>query len=163
MAELNTPLTDPVKPDLDSPTPSRELAGNHADDDAYAIDEYFEPAEQSPIDYGQVPITAAETLAQPTRIITRTFLLTADGTNTVPPLMVLPRDLNRVKLYVVCTTTAGFQIGSELADVYGSPVMAGNEGTFPLDLCGHTGALYVYSPTTDAAKPLLVKVWAVTS
>lgn len=163
MATLNTPLNDPIPPDLDNPAPHGPLAGDHTDDDGWALDEHFEPADQSPIDWGVKPTPTVTELPSPTRIVTRTFLVTPDGTNLPQPVMVLPRDLNRVKLYLICTALAGFQFGSEKSDVYGAPTMPDNAATTGLDLSGHTGALWVYTPTIDAAKPLTIRVWAVTS
>jgi len=158
---LMTGLNPPVPPELLDPVPLGPIVGDRTDDDGIALDEYFEAAPSGPIDWGEVVQQADPTLPQVTRIITRTFTLVGDGTTAPDPVLVLPPDPNRLRLVVICTTTFGWQFGSDKSDVYGAPLMAGNGSTTGYELTGHTGALWIY--TSSPTVSLGVKVWAVSS
>lgn len=151
--------TDPESINVMSPALRQ---GDTKDDDAAAIDQYFEAAEHTPIEYGKLIAPVPAEIAAATRIITKSYTLhSPDGGNTPhPPVQVLPRDLGRSRLFVICTTVSTWQFGSELADVYGAPLMSGNGSTTGYDLSGHTGALWIYTPSTSV--DLVVKIWAVT-
>lgn len=152
-------LTEPITPTGLDPLPHDPIAGDWKDDDAPAYEGDFQEAPQGPQKYGGVPHTVAE-ITPPTRIVTRTFTVTGDGTNPPDPIQVLPADLHRQKLYIICTTTFGWQMGSEKSDVYGAPNFAGNGSTTGYDLSGHTGALWIYTASPTVA--LTIKVWEVT-
>jgi len=136
--------------------------GDIHDDDAAAIDQAFEAMPTPPIDYGKLLHPVEKEITPCTRIITRYHTLTSPdgGTTPAPPVQVLPRDPNRIRLFILAVTTVNWQFGSDLSDVYGAPVMSGNNSTTGYDLSGHTGALWVWtaSPTIAA----VFKVWAVT-
>lgn len=153
-------ITESITPtDLD-PVPFDPLAGDWKDDDAPVYEGDFQAADHTalPKPPRGVPHTVDE-IDPCTRIITRVFSITGDGTNAPDPVQVLPRDPHRTKLFVICTTTFGWQFGSQKSDVYGAPIMSGNGSTTGFDLSGHTGALWIYtsSPTVN----LGIKVWAV--
>lgn len=163
MSEHNRPLSEPAAPEIDAATPPGKLAGDWTDDDPTALEEYFEPAPSGPIDWGDHLQTADPSIPQTTRIITYTVTVTGDGTNIPDPVMVLPADPNRFRLYVICTTVFGWQWGSTRSDVYGAPQFAGNGSTTGYDLSGHTGPLWIRNPSAATNNPLVIKVWAVAS
>ena len=150
-----TDLIQPVTPELINPEPHPPIAGNYADDDGQAIDEWFEAAPVGPQEYGIPPVITTPTIPQTTRLLTREFVISANG-GVHTPILVLPADPNRIKLII--GVEADTRIASEKSDVF-SAAPAG--GTAMLDMDGHTGAVWAYS--TDTATDLVVRAWSITS
>lgn len=137
--EHNPTLTKPITDAVTDPSPLGRLAGDWHDDDAQAIDEYFEEADHGPQQYiGIKP--AVEKIANPTRILNVKTPVGNASVTLYDPVQVFPPDLNRK----VCNIIADgkFNVGSEKTDVY-------NGVTFPANtlvtMNGHTGSLWIYS------------------
>jgi len=160
--KLHPAYIDPTIADASSVTSPPLRQGDIHDDDNTAVEAYFEAMPTPPVDYGKLLHPVEKEITPCTRIITRYHTLTSPdgGTTPAPPVQVLPRDPNRIRLFILAVTTVNWQFGSDLSDVYGAPVMSGNNSTTGYDLSGHTGALWVWtaSPTIAA----VFKVWAVT-
>ena len=158
-------INSPIPPEDLSPNPLAAIAGNHADDDGSALDEYFEPnPDLVGLPYGG-PVASetayeAESLPKIQRILSRSIPIgTIDG-NIADPVQVFPADGNRHSLRIVITGDVEVHIGSDKTDVYGGAVVSGY-ATGPTEYVfdRYTGALWVYS--TEAA-PVTVNVFSVT-
>lgn len=164
MTEINAP----VSPEELNPAPHPALAGNYADDDGEAIDEWFEAADVGPQDYGTVPVNVAPVIkVPPTRIISRTIAVNQSS----DPVMLFSADVHRKDLIVrissdaVPVDTVYTLIGSDKTDVYNQAFFnAGPASEFRTDK--HTGAVWFYArlnPTTvETEFTLTVNAWSVT-
>lgn len=94
----NVPLTQSLVPtgtDLaDTPTPP--LAGNYADDDAIAIDQYFEAADQGPETFDGLRIPH-EAIPPKSRLVRQRYTF---GNATLQGVLALPPDINRKHLII---------------------------------------------------------------
>lgn len=170
-----TDLIEPVKPDVLAPEPHPVIAGNHADDDGSAIDEWFEEPSHAPQKYDDVPVKSApEVKPVATRIISRTVALN----NASDPLMVLGADTSRKDLIIRIGADRGsddvrVMIGSDKTDLYNvaylnsiATLVTGNTdigSEWRSDK--HTGAVWVSAVNAPGSvDPFVVNVsvWAVT-
>lgn len=161
--KLHPAIILPTDADATHTTTPALRQGNTRDDDALALDEYFEAAEHKAIEYGKLITPVPKEIAAATRIVTRSYIIApVDASTAAPPIQVLPRDLNRTRLFIVCGPAdfAAWQFGSEMSDVYGAPVMTANLASGGYDLSGHTGALWIYNPSLTVT--LTARIWTVT-
>jgi len=122
---LTGPLTPPIAPAEVNPQPHRTLAGNHADDDGQAIDDWFEAAPAGPVKYDDAPRpTAPEVKPVATRLLTRTVTVGMPGTTLYDPVQLFPADTRRKSLVIqvadsdptdVLTTVASPAAGADWA------------------------------------------------
>lgn len=159
MSELN----DPMSPDILDPDPHRPIAGDIADDDGPALDQYFEAGDTLPVEYDTLPDPyAKDKPRETTRLITRTFSLASpDGIVPADPIMLLPADPNRVRLLISVSSAGagnGVRVGESKSDVYGAPRL-NIADTY--DLTGHTGSIWVYNDSTNIADIVTVNAFVV--
>lgn len=158
---MTTPLNEPVIEYVNDPEPHHPIEGDVRDDDAIAIDQYFEPNPGLPPDYSG--LVADDKIRPRSRIVSR-FLPIGDATQWFEPVLLLPPSApneERVKVFVA--STVDFRCGSDKTDVYGGALAAGSNGANPLDLSGHDGAIWVIG-NTSAALPVAtvyVNVWCI--
>ena len=165
MDGLNTPLTDPVPPELDNPVPLGPLAGDHTDDDSFALDEYFEAADVSPIDWGAVGMgPTPDTLPPVTRLIAREYtIVSPDGVNYADPVMLLPADPSRLELRIETSATA-LRIASTRDEAFFAPQFRYQFTTGAIFMSEkHTGAVWAYFTPAVVTNQAVVAVRAVTS
>lgn len=172
----NANLADSVIPDAtQEPTPFHPLAGNWKDDDAEAIDDYFEAADEGPIEYAGVKADK-DALPRTTRVVGGAAVLTPGDAR-----MFLPADPNRKQLDISTRTTSGdvgviilsdtyFQTtsvlinggaGPGLINADGKAVFIANNTVAHPTLTGYTGPVWI-GFVGDAAVTCLVAVSAVT-
>jgi len=146
------------------PGPMQPLAGNTADDDGQAIDEFFEP---NPGLDSPVSGIATEVVDLPikTRILSR--IIPLDPANDTP-VLAFPPNAKRKSLRIVgrggIATNVGntftFRIASDLSDLYGAGVIPSGE-VWGIDN-QHTGAVWLLCRVGDAPSAFNVNVEQVT-
>lgn len=154
---MTSELTDHIALTGQDPLPLGGFAGDDADDDGVALDQYFEAADSNPLASRTVAYQREETPTV-TRIIQRQFNLSASPDAGATPgvgVLVLPSDPNRVKLIVYSAAVA---IYVSDANDFNSIFARLTGANLILDLTGHTGPLY--AAVVNAATT--VSVWAIT-
>lgn len=152
---------------LPNPHPLGPLAGNHSDDDGLVIDETFEEPMHGPQDVVGV-IPEKEKLPITTRMISRTFTFTSDGTTNPDPIQAFGADPNRKELIIRVRENGAagnrLALGSDKTDVYnGASVLPTAAVPMPeWRTTQHTGAVWLYFTATGAAT-INVDIWAVTT
>jgi hypothetical protein len=155
-------ITEPVTPTDLNPAPLGPLSGNWNDDDREAYEGDFEQADHGPEKVTGVPHPVAE-LPVATRLITRSVTVGTIGGALADPILILPRDDNRISLSVTCIGSAlgTFRLGTTKSDCYNGETFSAPANTpMVLSLDGHTGGLWAYS--VDAANAITLSVVAVT-
>lgn len=168
-------LTPAIEPDLSDPAPLGPLAGNHADDDGQALDDYFEAPSHGPLSYDDLIVPQVDNIAPTNRILSRNLNMTVGD----DPVLILPKDVNRLSLnlYFNCNGSNGsnnvLRFASEKSLVYDGamvyPVWNSNAlasgRSYVINLDKYTGALWVWpDPVLSiAAVVFSISVWGVTS
>jgi len=160
-------INEPMPPEILDPVAHRKMAGDWTDDDGLALDEYFEAPSHEPVSHDTLPDPYAKvSIPEVTRMLNRSLTLgSTDGVNAGDPVMLLPADPNRrvcLLIVTVAGSATGIRMGSARSDVYGAPLYAAN-GSIGYDLSGHTGAVWVYNPSTAVADTATVSITTVTS
>ena len=132
--------------------------GNTSDDDGIVLDEYFEPNPGLPVTHAGID-TGKDELPPVTRILTRAIPLIAGG----DPVQAYPANRKRKSVRIVgrsTTATDKFRIASDKADIYGAGLIPVAE-VWGIDN-QHTGEIWVYCGSGDAAGSITVNVEQVT-
>ena len=153
-----------------NPLKAPPLAGNYADDDGMAIDDYFEAANQGPI-ISEGYDTEPEKVIPVTRILSVSFSnMALDLVNPNRSFMLFPADRNRkmINVKIVGGTGTAFYFSSEpfsfIAPAVPGDALAGiglwqDSTNGSLTILGHTGPLHV-CPAQVA--PITLNGWALT-
>lgn len=146
-------LNDPLPPEVLDPAPHRPIAGDIADDDGQALDDFFEAAPSGPTVWESYDL-GKDALPKPTRILSRQIVLPQAGSAPADPVQVFPADVNR--LHIRVESDHPIMIASDKTDCYGAAQTVSTSWYNDL----HTGSVWVYS--TYVTGPVTVNVWSIT-
>lgn len=175
-----------IEGDMPPDTPPKPLAGDHADDDGRALDDYFEAMPSGPQPFAGSVWTGPE--PSPHTRILQNFVRLSGGNGETQAIQLLPPDPNRIQVSVSFLSLYGqrLYIASSMNELNGaapwypenaqalylppgpgSPVEGGN--TSILNVASnarvfyHTGAIWCKGIITSGYGEYEISAWAVTS
>lgn len=144
-------INEPMAPEELNPAAPNPVAGDWNDDDAQAYEAEFEAAPVPPLEYSGIPFRETE-IKPATRFVTRQVSVGTINGVIQDPIMLFPADLNRIRLsfYGRSDAVRYLRIADSKTGCFDGVEFMTTATTVarsltPLEMNGHTGAVWVYS------------------